>query len=160
MHVTLAGLVRIFTMKYSTCTVKGSVPCWIRCSPAAFFVEEVLAWVYMNPLNIYETMKKLDLYVYRHEVDIKSNYNSRFFKMITNSSMYVLFSLVFLESLIAWLGDWTKSWRVVFTTVNIPLIKRGYLYYTLEIFLSLLRQKIELNIIDHSLGVDRSFFQP
>ena len=50
-------------------------------------------------------MKKLDLYAYRHEVDIKSNYNSRLFKMITNSSMYVLFSLVFLESLIAWLGD-------------------------------------------------------
>ena len=61
-------------------------------------------------------MKKLDLYVYRHEVDIKSNYNSPLFKMITNSSMYVLFSLVFLESFIAWLGDWTKSWRVVFTT--------------------------------------------
>ena len=50
-------------------------------------------------------MKKLDLYVYRHEIDIKSNCNSRLFKMITNSSMYVLFSLVFLESLIAWLGD-------------------------------------------------------
>ena len=29
-------------------------------------------------------MKKLDLYIYPHEVDIKSNYNSR----------YVLFSLV------------------------------------------------------------------
>ena len=48
----------------------------------------------MNPINIYETMKKLDLYVYRHEEDIKCNYNSRLFKMITNSSMYVLFSLV------------------------------------------------------------------
>ena len=48
---------------------------------------------------------KLGSDVYQHEVDIKSNYNSRLFKMITNSSMYVLFSLVFLESLIAWLGD-------------------------------------------------------
>ena len=65
--------------------------------------------IYEPTKYIYMKLWNLVLYVYQHEVDIKSNYNSRLFKMITNSSMYVLFSLVFLESLIAWLGDWTKS---------------------------------------------------
>lgn len=46
--------------------------------------------------------EKLDLYVFRLRVDVKSNYNSRLFKMVTNPSMYVLFSLVFLESPVAW----------------------------------------------------------